>query len=142
MVDPQNPDYQNTPVSPSRPQYGYRPADPSAAPAVSIVTPFYNTGEVFRETAQSVLQQSLQQWEWLIVNDGSHEPVSLHILDEYRQSDPRVRVIDHPENRGLPAARNRGWQEARSRYILYLDSDDLLWGAGISVAVRFSGYGS
>ncbi|MCC6957308.1 MAG: glycosyltransferase family 2 protein, partial [Anaerolineales bacterium] len=126
MVDPQNPDYQNTPVSPSRPQYGYRPADPSAAPAVSIVTPFYNTGEVFRETAQSVLQQSLQQWEWLIVNDGSHEPVSLHILDEYRQSDPRVRVIDHPENRGLPAARNTGYRAARSDYILYLDSDDLL----------------
>lgn len=126
MVDPQNPDYQNTPVSPSRPQYGYRSADLSAAPAVSIVTPFYNTGEVFSETAQSVLQQSLQQWEWIIVNDGSHEPVSLRILDEYRQSDPRVRVIDHPENRGLPAARNTGYRAARSDYILYLDSDDLL----------------
>jgi len=126
MIDPQNPDYQNTPVSPARPQFGYRPVDPSAAPAVSIVTPFYNTGAVFRETAQSVMQQSLQQWEWIIVNDGSRDPESLRLLDEYRNADPRLRVIDHPENRGLPAARNRGYRAARTDYILYLDSDDLL----------------
>ena len=74
MIDPTHPDYINTPASPQRPAYAYRLADPSSAPRVSIVTPFYNTGPVFHETARCVLQQSLQQWEWLIINDGSTQP--------------------------------------------------------------------
>src|SRR3954464_10593284 len=98
MIDPTNPDYTNTPVSPQRPRFGYQPADLSAPPSVTIVTPFYNTGPVFHETAQSVLRQSLQQWEWLIVNDGSTAPESLEILDGYRQCDPRIRVIDRDTN--------------------------------------------
>jgi len=72
------------------------------------------------------MQQSLQQWEWLIINDGSMDEVSKHILADCRKLDPRIRVIDHSENRGLSAARNTGAQEARTSYLLYLDSDDLL----------------
>lgn len=126
MIDPKNPDFSNTPVSPNRPRFKYQPVDPLAEPAVSIVTPFFNTGAVFLETVQSVMQQSLQQWEWIIVNDGSYDPEALQILKSLRQSDPRIRIVDHMENRGLPAARNTGTREARSKYILYLDSDDLL----------------
>ena len=73
MLDPRNPNYSNTPVSPQRPHYDYYLEDPTTRPVVSIVTPFYNTGPVFRETAQSIMQQSLQQFEWIIVNDGSTE---------------------------------------------------------------------
>jgi glycosyltransferase involved in cell wall biosynthesis/GT2 family glycosyltransferase len=126
MIDPQHPDYTNTPVSPQRPCFAYAPHDPAALPGVTIITPFYNTGPVFQETARSVLQQSLQQWEWLIVNDGSTEPGSLALLDSYRQRDPRIRVIDHPTNRGLSAARNTGFGAARTAYVVQLDSDDLL----------------
>ncbi len=126
MVNPKNPDYQNTPVSDLRPHFHYKPEDIDADPIVSIVTPFYNTGAVFDETARSVLQQSLQQWEWIIVNDGSTDPQSNQILDQYREMDPRVRVVDHTENKGLSAARNTGAREARTNYLLYLDSDDLL----------------
>ena len=95
-------------------------------PIISIVTPFYNTGEIFNQTAQSVLNQSLQQFEWLIVNDGSTDPNALGILEEYRHKDDRIRVMDHPQNLGLSAARNTGVREARTDYILFLDSDDLL----------------
>jgi glycosyltransferase involved in cell wall biosynthesis len=95
-------------------------------PCATIVTPFYNTGPIFHETARSVLQQSLQQWEWLIVNDGSTDPASLAILESYRSSDPRIRVIDLNPNRGPGAARNLGFQEARASYIVQLDSDNLL----------------
>jgi len=126
MIDPRQPDYGNTPVSPQQPRFGYRPAQAGATPAVTIVTPFYNAGSIFHETARSVLGQSLQQWEWLIINDGSTEPAALSILDEYRTGDERVRVVDHSSNRGLSAARNSGFQLATTQYVVQLDSDDLL----------------
>jgi glycosyltransferase involved in cell wall biosynthesis len=126
MLDPRNPDFQNTPVSNQRPNFHYKPEDRHSMPAVSIITPFYNTGAIFEETAQSVLQQSLQQWEWIIVNDGSTDPESLAILDKYRGLNERIRVVDHLHNKGLPAARNTGARTARTEYLLYLDSDDLL----------------
>jgi hypothetical protein len=64
MIDPNNPDYANTPASAQRPGYNYSPAEPRAVPAATIVTPFYNTGPIFYETACSIMRQSFQQWEW------------------------------------------------------------------------------
>lgn len=94
-------------------------------PSVSIMTPYYNTGAVFRETAVSILRQSFQDWEWIIVNDGSTNAEALAVLDEYRACDPRVRVLDLPENRGLSAARNAGYEAARAELVMQIDSDDL-----------------
>lgn len=126
MIDPINPDYQNTPVYPGRQHFHYQISDHGLPPLVTIVTPFYNTGEVFYQTAQSILQQSLQQFEWLIINDGSDDAQALQILEQYRHKDARIRVIDHPENRGLSAARNTGFHHAQTEYVALLDSDDLL----------------
>ena len=126
MIDPDRPDYDNTPASDRRPAFDYELADAPCAPCVSIVTPFYNTGAVFHETARTVLRQSLQCWEWIIVNDASTDPVSLEILGQYRRGDARIRVLDLPENRGLAGARNAGFRAARTPYVLQLDSDDLL----------------
>ena len=126
MIDPQHPDYRNTPVSADRPRFHYRLEDPRVSPVVSIVTPFYNTGEIFHETAESVFRQSLQRWEWLIVNDGSDDPTALAVLERYRAGDPRVRVIDQPRNQGPGAARNTGYRAARCEYVCQLDDDDLL----------------
>jgi glycosyltransferase involved in cell wall biosynthesis len=126
LIDQTNPDYANTPASARRPQFGYRPEDATAAPCVSIVTPFYNTGVVFHETVRSVLGQSFQQWEWLIVNDGSSNPEALSILDGYRSADPRVRVVDLEVNGGPSRARNAGFRLARAEYVVCLDTDNLL----------------
>ncbi|MGB9830747.1 MAG: glycosyltransferase family 2 protein, partial [Fervidicoccus fontis] len=126
MINPTSPDYNNTPVSPNRPVFGYFPSNLNETPYVTIITPFYNTDSVFHETAQSVLQQSFQQWEWFIINDGSTDPDALSILEKYRYFDPRIKVIDHDANRGLSAARNTGFSLARTSYIVQLDSDDLL----------------
>lgn len=126
MIDPKNPDYGNTPVSQKRPGFGYAPLEKHATPYVTIITPFYNTGPVFHETARSVLGQSFQQWEWLIVNDGSTNPDSLSVLDEYRNRDSRIRVIDLRVNCGPSVARNTGFNEARAQLIVQLDSDNLL----------------
>lgn len=126
MIDATHPDFANTPVSPQRPQFSYQPQDRTVLPCVTIITPFYNTGEIFYETARSVLQQSLQQWEWLIINDGSTDVQSLAILEKYRHCDTRIRVIDHETNKGLSAARNTGFRAAQAPYVVQIDSDDLL----------------
>jgi glycosyltransferase involved in cell wall biosynthesis len=126
MIDPANPDYLNSPVSSKRPSFDYRPLTQACTPLVTIITPFYNTDEVFHETAQCVLQQSFQQWEWLIINDGSTDPRSLAVLERYRSGDPRIQVIDQPVNRGPAAARNTGFGRARTEYAVQIDSDDLL----------------
>ncbi len=126
MIDPAHPDFSYTPNSGQRPHFDYAPLDPRVPPCVTIVTPFYNTGAVFDETARSVLRQSFQQWEWLVINDGSTNAESLALLQRYRHSDPRIRVIDHEANKGLSAARNTGFRAARTPYVVQLDSDDLL----------------
>jgi len=126
MIDPRKPDFTNTPISANRPSFSYAAVDGMAEPYVTVITPFFNTGAVFHETAQSVFQQSFQQWEWLIVNDASTDAHALAILKEYRERDPRIRVIDLPENVGAGSARNAGVRAARGPYIALVDSDDLL----------------
>ena len=102
------------------------PPLPDTKPLVSIVTPYYQTGKIFHETAESVFKQTLRDWEWLIINDGSTEPEALATLDCYRKKDKRITIIDHAENKGLSAARNTGARAATTEYIMFLDSDDLL----------------
>ena len=126
MIDSSNPDFTYTPASLKRPIFGYKPASPITPPYVTIVTPFYNTESIFHETARSVMQQSFQQWEWLIINDGSTNPEALFVLESYRQIDARIQIIDLDANRGLSAARNIGFNAARTQYVVQLDSDDLL----------------
>jgi len=126
VIDPRRPDFANTPVSPARPRFGYAPRDPGAPPQVTIATPFFRPGALFRETARSVLAQSFQRFEWLVVNDVSDDPESLAVLDEVRELDPRIRVVVHPSNRGLSAARNTAFAHARADLVFLLDDDDLL----------------
>jgi glycosyltransferase involved in cell wall biosynthesis len=126
VIDTRAPDYQNSPASSQRPDFSYALADPAAAPQITVVTPFYNEGPVFHETARSVLRQSFQQWEWIIVNDASTETASLEILAHYRTLDPRIRVVDQTVNQGPSAARNVAFQMARTASVANVDSDNLL----------------
>lgn len=123
MIDPGSPDFSRTPASPFWPRYSYRLREP-ASPVISIVTPFYNTGPVFLETISTVLHQSFQQWEWIIVDDGSTDCSALAVLAE--RDDQRVRIVPHETNRGLSAARNTGYRAAQSHFVYQLDSDDLI----------------
>ncbi|MEO7908376.1 MAG: glycosyltransferase [Roseiflexaceae bacterium] len=94
------------------------------SPIVSIVTVVPANSSFFDETAQSVLRQTLQQWEWVIVNDGTAASAAPAVLLRLRD-DPRIRVIDQP-NRGLPAARNAGVAATGAPLLFFLDSDGLL----------------
>lgn len=89
---------------------------------VSVVIPCFNLGAYLDETVQSVLDQTFQDFEILIVDDGSDDATTRHMLASYRR--PKTRVV-RIENRGLPGARNRGLEEAAGRYVSFLDADDL-----------------
>lgn len=127
MINPERPDFENTPVSLSRPRYDYSPqrTRPATKPTVSIITPYFNTSDVFLETIQNVQHMSFQQWEWVIVDDGSTDLESLARLAWLEQTEPRARVI-HQANSGPAVARNQAARAATGRFIAQLDSDDLI----------------
>ncbi len=112
-------------MSPRRPQYDYRPAAIDSEPVISIVTPCYDVGDWFEETVRCVRQQSFQQYEWILIDDGSTREESISALRAAAERDSRVRIITQ-ENAGPGAARNRGAREARGRFLFWLDSDDLI----------------
>lgn len=95
---------------------------------VSIITPVYNATKFIGETILSVLNQSYQNWELILVNDCSKDD-SLAIINSYAEKDKRVIVINHIQNMGVAAARNTGTKIAKGKYISFLDSDDC-WDEG------------
>jgi glycosyltransferase involved in cell wall biosynthesis len=96
----------------------------------SIITPYYNTGEVFRDTVKCVLAQTLRDFEWIIVDDGSTDPAAAGTLmdceKELRSKGVPVRVLRQGMNIGVSAARNAGMRAANNEFIMLLDSDDIL----------------
>jgi glycosyltransferase involved in cell wall biosynthesis len=126
MIDENSPDFSVTPVSPDRPRFSYDYPNDGYKPNLTIITTFFNESKDFNETACSVLQQSFQRWEWIIINDCSDHVESLVILDKYRKSDSRIKVIDHPKRLGIYSSRNEGFQTANSEYVFLLDSNNLL----------------
>jgi len=92
---------------------------------VSIITPYYNTEEFFVETFISVNAQSLQNWEWVIVDDGSTDQESVNRLADIVADDERIKII-RQDNAGPGAARNTAYRNATGRYVCLLDSDDMV----------------
>lgn len=93
-------------------------------PLVSVIVPVYNVYPYLRDCVQSVQAQSYQNWELLLVDDGSTDG-SGELCDELAVEDGRIRVF-HKPNGGLSDARNHGMHHARGEYFCFLDSDDLL----------------
>lgn len=93
------------------------------SPFFSIITPVYNSEKYIEECIESVLSQTFQEWELILINDGSTDNGG-KICDKYC-SDPRIRVI-HQQNEGALCSRLRGIEHAKGQYILGLDADDYL----------------
>lgn len=91
---------------------------------VSVIMPAYNCADLIRQSIRSVIAQSYEHWELIIVNDRSTDDTA-HILRQFAEADPRIRVIDLEENGGPANARNTGMQHAMGKYFAFLDSDDL-----------------
>lgn len=87
----------------------------------SVIIPLYNKQESIRNTIQSVLDQKIQDFEIIVIDDGSTDASALNVI---KIQDPRIRLIQQ-NNQGVSAARNRGIQEAKYEWIAFLDGDDL-----------------
>jgi glycosyltransferase involved in cell wall biosynthesis len=94
----------------------------SAAPTVSVVVPAFNVEPYIRDCLGSVRVQTMREWECIVVDDGSTDGTAERVA---KCGDPRIRLI-RQANKGVSAARNAGLAEARGRYVLFLDGDDLL----------------
>lgn len=91
---------------------------------ISIIIPVYNVEHYLRHCLDSVVQQRLDDYEAIVVDDGSTDD-SPKICDDYAAKYSQFRVI-HQTNQGLSAARNKGMEMASGKYLLFLDSDDFL----------------
>lgn len=89
---------------------------------ISIIVPVYNAERFIQETINSVKNQTYTNWELLLVDDCSKDK-SAEIIES--EGDERVKLIRQETNKGAYAARNRGLEEAKGRYIAFIDADDL-----------------
>lgn len=99
----------------------------NSKPLVSIVTPFFNAEKYFEEAIESVLTQTYENWELLLVDDGSTDG-STAIAQRYAQQYPdNIRYLEHDrhQNRGKSVSRNLGITSGRGKYLALLDADDV-----------------
>ena len=89
---------------------------------ISIIVPLYNVEKYLRRCVDSILVQTFQDFELILVDDGSTD-ASGRICDEYAGRYDRISVI-HKGNEGVSEARNRGIDESRGEYLVFIDSDD------------------
>ncbi|MCP5206923.1 MAG: glycosyltransferase family 2 protein [Hahellaceae bacterium] len=92
-------------------------------PAVSVVMPVYNAAAFLVESVESILAQTLNDFEFIVIDDGSSD-ASLDILKEYEKADHRIRLL-HQKNSGVVATLNHGIRLATGRYIARMDADDI-----------------
>jgi glycosyltransferase involved in cell wall biosynthesis len=95
-----------------------------SAPTVSVVLPIYNGESFLREALDSMLSQTLRDLELILVDDFSTDN-SRRIAEDYTQRDPRIKIIDNTQGKGLVGALNSGLDAATGVYIARMDADDI-----------------
>ncbi len=94
-------------------------------PKVTVLVPVFNRERFVDEAIRSVIEQDFDDFELLLVDDGSTDRTP-EILEHWKKRDPRVVVVTFPTNQGFAAALNLGLAHARAKYVARLDSDDLM----------------
>lgn len=95
---------------------------------VSIVIPVYNAAKFIQDTVMSVKSQTYPEWELILVDDGSTDDgmtIMKDLAEDLNREKERVRIIELGGNQKAARARNRGIEEAKGRYLAFLDADDL-----------------
>jgi teichuronic acid biosynthesis glycosyltransferase TuaG len=95
----------------------------NSIPLVSIITPAFNSEKFIQETIESVLAQTYQNWEMVIVDDGSKDN-TVTLVKTYTETDSRIKLIELKENSGPAVTRNTAIKHSKGRYLAFLDSDD------------------
>ena len=105
-------------------------------PLVSIITPVYNCEDTIGETIESVLNQTLSDFEMLIVDDISNDK-TIDIIKKYQKQDKRIKLFILKEKGGAASARNKALKEASGQYIAFLDGDDLWVSDKLEKQIKF-----
>ncbi len=94
---------------------------------ISIIVPIYNRADLLAETLDTIKEQSYEDWECILVDDGSTD-TSLELLRSYSERDERFRVFQRGDRspKGPSTCRNIGFENSKGRYIQFFDSDDLM----------------
>ncbi len=103
---------------------------------VSIITPTYNSEQFIAEAIKSVQNQSYSHWEIIIVDDCSKDK-TVNIIQNFIDEDHRIYLIQLDKNSGAGVARNNAINNAKGRYIAFLDSDDLWKPDKLSKQIKF-----
>ena len=102
---------------------------------VSIITPSYNSEKYIKETINSVQNQTYQNWEMIITDDGSVDN-SVSVIEEMKKNDSRIK-LHKMANSGPAFARNNSIKNAKGQYLAFLDSDDLWFPEFLSTSISF-----
>lgn len=105
-------------------------------PLVTVIMPVYNAERYMEQSIESIIAQTYQKWELLIVDDGSTDS-SVQIMQEYCSRDRRIQMILSTGNEGVASARNKGIQAAKGEYIAFLDSDDLWKAEKLEIQIHY-----
>lgn len=89
---------------------------------VSIITPVYNGADFLHRSIKSVLAQTYQHWELILIDDSSDDN-SVEVIKKY-ETDDRIKLLKNDSNRGIPATRNNGIRQSKGEYVALLDQDD------------------
>lgn len=93
-------------------------------PLVTIITPVFNSATTINDSYNSINSQTYINWEWIVVDDNSVDS-SLTILNEFSEKDDRIEVFQNSVNSGAGISRNKAIENAKGRYIAFLDADDI-----------------
>lgn len=112
-------------------------ADESTFPVVSVISSFFNAHQYFEATYQSVINQTFQNFEWLIVDDGSTDPVAISLVQSLSTRSRKIKTLKHDFNQGPSAGRNTAIAQAKGAYLFFIDLDDLIDPTYIEKCVLF-----
>ncbi|MDW5287875.1 glycosyltransferase family A protein [Formosa sp. PL04] len=108
----------------------------NSIPLVSVLMTVYNREEFISEAIDSVLKSTYQNWELILVDDGSTDK-SLEIIRDYERQDNRIKVYQNEINLGDYPNRNQAAAYAKGKYLKYVDADDMIYPYGIEQLVYF-----
>lgn len=91
---------------------------------ISVIMPLYNAEKYLEEALESVKEQTYPNFEIICINDASTD-TTVEILHKYQKLDKRMRIIENHERLGAAISRNKGIREARGKYLIFLDGDDV-----------------
>jgi len=109
----------------------------SNPPVVSIISSFFNAHQYFEATYESIINQTFQNFEWIIVDDCSTEPEAIALFQSLTARCAKIKTLTHQTNKGISAGRNTAIARATGKYLFFIDLDDLLDPTCIEKCVLF-----